>query len=261
MRKLYYESFLLTAIYRATRARVKGESLASQHRYLEFHRRTNRRTMKDNLDVAVAMGFLSSDGMAKLLDDHPDFGRSMLLSDVEDDDAPVRSLFLAGDEPRPEEDYEKAGLEDLKLIVQSDSDLAYRAETLLGDWDDFKRAGSPGETAKLMPHLNKVQKSVVHTDYITIVWWVDAMRKLVSTLRDLQMFYQSGGSPERKRFKKLRTELVGRSATVIKRTREKFGDPWGLIAMDLLAKRSGKAHVRILCDVFVYDREAAQNPS
>lgn len=257
LRKLYYESFLMTAVYRATRTRVEGEELDSRHRYFEFHHRTRPRTMKDNLDVAVAMGFLSSQEMSKLLDHHPEFGRSTLLADVAYNDKLLRSLFLVNDEPRPAEDYEEAGKAALRMLVETDPDMDYRSKTLLGSWNEFKKAGAFPAAQQLMPHLNKVQQGVVHSDYLTIVWWAKAMRQLAATLHDLQEFYESGGSPDRKRFQKLRQKLVNRTGKVAERTRKQFGDPWGLIAMDLLANRQGKAHVRILCDAFTYDKEAA----
>ena len=263
LRQLYFESFLMTAVYRGSERTglLASPELRSQQRYFEFQRRTKRQPMKDNLDVPLALGFLSRSDQQELLGEQPEFGKSALLAEVGYDGKILRSLFLGGDgQPRSRDDFEQAGRQALKLLVEGDSDQAYRL-TLLTHWDDLERAGSAQAAAALTPHLTPIQREVVHSDYLTVVFWAKSMEKLAQRLHDVDEFFESGHAPIGDRFEKLSGDLQDSIAQVAKKTREKFGDPWGLVAMDLLAGRSGDAKVRVMCAEFTRDYSGTREPA
>jgi GrpB-like predicted nucleotidyltransferase (UPF0157 family) len=51
--------------------------------------------------------------------------------------------------------------------------------------------------------------------------------------------------PENNQFKALRRGLAEHLKGVASRTREEFGDPWGLVAMDLATARGAKARAQV----------------
>ena len=65
LRHLMDEAMLVTAIYRGARHAVSKLDLDSSYTYFEMHRKTRRQRMKDNLDVAAALGLDHQGGAAQ----------------------------------------------------------------------------------------------------------------------------------------------------------------------------------------------------
>ena len=54
-----------------------------------------------------------------------------------------------------------------------------------------------------------------------------------------------GIDPENNSFKSLRRSLAEQLKDVARRTRSEFGDPWGLVAMDLLTNKKASAKAQL----------------
>ena len=245
LRKLLADFFLITAAYRGSRFDVGAPELRSTHTYAELHGRTNRQTMKDNLEVGEALGLLSPAEKESALDGLTDFGRTTLVAELEYDSALCRRMFLdEGGRPRTQDHYDGIGLEALALLVQPDDPDAFRRRPALEPalWDLMKDRGQ-FNFKPLFAELDAVRLESVTGDYTLIRWWSKTMSDTARVLADIDALPTR--DPEDNRFKKLRSNFAAHLRSVADNTKPRWSDPWGLIAMDLLTARAAEATVRI----------------
>jgi hypothetical protein len=248
LRRVLAENFLLTAFYRCTQLVAKKPQLRVSHGYFELNAKTNHQTMKDNLDVAQSLGLLEPKEKEDRVRGLDDFGRSTLYAETNYSESLAEQLFLINGKPRPEEDYERAGRKALALLVQPDDPDNYRRGPAMDDgvWAMMKSKGQ-FNFRPLFPQLTPQQVEVIAVDYTVIRWWATAMRKLGEKLQEIDQFFAAhpNPDPENNQFKSLRKRLAKDLASVAATTKSEFGDPWGLVAMDLLSGRRAEATVQI----------------
>ena len=248
LRKVLAENFLITAFYRCTQLVARKPQLKVSHTYFERHSRTNHQTMKDNLDVAQALGLLAESEKQDRIEGLDDFGGSTLYAETNYSESLVEDLFLVGGKARSEEDYEKAGREALALLVQADDPDDYRRQPVTNDalWKKMKSQGQ-FNFESLFPNLKPHQVQIIAADYTLIRWWAMAMRKLAEKLEEVHQFFRASPNPdpENHQFKSLRKQLAKELASVAASTKAEFSDPWGLVAMDLVAGRKADAKVQV----------------
>ncbi len=83
------------------------------------------------------------------------------------------------------------------------------------------------------------------------------MRKMAEELVEVRKFFAAhpNPAPGDNAFRKVRKRFRKRAAAVAKTTKKQFGDPWGLIALDLAADHKASAKVRFTWDVISYYKE------
>jgi hypothetical protein len=246
LRQVLAESFLITAAYQSSAA-TAGPDLVIQHAYFELHARTNRQNMRDQFDVAHALGLVVD--AAAFMQQIDDFGRTTFYVETRYNSALATSLFLDQEQPRAAAEYEQIGRSALQLLVAEDDPDAYRRKPAIDDalWNRMKATGQPGIPA-LFPDLNPVAKAVIQADYTVIVWWADAMRTTAEVLAEMRAFLSAnpGVDLNGDDFQKLRKKLAGQLRKVAANTKKEFGQPWGLVAMDFASGRRAAAELRIL---------------
>lgn len=258
--KVLAESFLITAAYRCSQTVVQSLSLSITHSYFELHSpKTNRQTLKDNLDVVEVLGLLTKTEKEKLLGGFGDFGGTTFYAETAYDDALAASLFLRADgAPRDEAEFERAGRDALRLLVQPGDEHDYRRFLGSDDafWNEIKRAGNPAafrsiEKVKAIRNASKLTLEnvvgVLGFDKTLIVWWAQEMRGMALKLAEIRNAIKANPalSPDSNTFKGLRRDLTKHLRGVAERTRDEFGEPWGLVATDLATGRRAKAKVRV----------------
>jgi hypothetical protein len=73
---------------------------------------------------------------------------------------------------------------------------------------------------------------VIVSDYSVIVWWTGAMSSCAQRLAAMQAQIAVNPDPGTPHFQALRADLARHLADVASQTKDEFGQPWGLIAMD-----------------------------
>lgn len=269
LRKVMAESFLITAAYRCSKTFSRSPTLEITHSYFELHSKTSRRTMKDNLDVVETLGLLTKQEKERLLAGPSDFGSTTLYVETAYDDAPATSLFLdANGEARAETEFERAGRDALKLLVQQGDDHDYRR--LLGTdealWKELKTAANPSafrtiEKVKAIKNSTKLPMEVVvgvlSADKALIRWWATELRATALKLVEIRKAVKANPNAghDSNVFNGLRRDLADHLKGVAARTKEEFGDPWGLVATDLATGRAAKVKVRVTGPRVVLRRE------
>lgn len=259
LRKVMAESFLITAAYRCSQTFLQSPTLEVAHNYFELHSKTNRQTLKDNLDVVEALGLLTKQEKEKLLAGPNDFGSTTLYVEAAYDDALATSLFLnSKGEAREEAEFERAGRDALRLLVQQGDEHDYRR--FLGSdeafWNEIKRAGNPAvfrsiEKVKAIKNAAKLTLEnvvgVLAADKALIVWWAQELRGTALKLVEIRKAVKANPTAgiDSNVFNGLRRDLAEHLKGVAARTKEEFGDPWGLVATDLATGKAAKVKVRV----------------
>lgn len=259
LRHVLAESFLITAAYHAARV-MGGATLQCSHNFFELQNSTGRGDMLRKLQTGVALGLLSGDE-AKLADGVSAFGRTLFVVSTDYDDVLVRRMFLdAGGIPLARETYETAGRNAIQFLVQPGDDDAVRRQPAIDDdlWRRMKEMGQPG-FASLFPGVPAPLVGAITADYSTIQWWADAMRNTAQQLAAFGLWVSQHpaaavGDPE---FQRLREDLAGYLRQVAANTREEFGQPWGLIAMNQLASRRAGGKIMITSPALVVNKRRA----
>ena len=251
LRQVLAEHFLITAIYRGSKVAMTPTELRSSHTYFELHARTNRQTLKDNLDVGEALGLLSAGDKESRLAQINDFGRSLFLAETKYDDATARSLFLKEGKARSQAEFENLGRQALGLLIQAGDPSEYRRLILQDDsWEKMKKTGQPG-FKYLFPGLDSVQIGTLAGDYTLITWWAKTMREAGEALEEMDDLFStdSGPDPGSDEFESRREKLAKKLKSVAEKTKERFGEPWGLVAMDLASGQSAEAEIRVSSNI------------
>ncbi|MCL4851586.1 MAG: hypothetical protein KJZ78_09415 [Bryobacteraceae bacterium] len=239
LRNVLAESFLITAVYRSGKITRPLPELRVKQTYFELHNATNHQTMKDNLDIAWALGLISTSQQQNALEGTEDFGRSTVYAEASYGESETAALFMKQDgEARKVQEYEAAGRRAIAMLIQPGDPNEYRRIPATDDeiWKRMKSAGQPG-FRQIFPSCSQVQVETLIADYSLIVWWSRSMADLAAALHQIR---SKGLDVET-----ARKTLTRRLKSVAAHTQPQFGDPWGLIAMDQAAGQRAEVACQI----------------
>jgi hypothetical protein len=182
-----------------------------------------------------------------------DFGSSTCYIGTDYDDTLSQSLYLRADgQPRGSDEFEQIGRQALRELLHADDDDGFRLRSLENDavWQQVKDTGGTATNlAMVFPDLRPdSQIPIIAGDYLLIEWWANTMSKLAVTLSAARRFFAQDPPPATNSpaFKQAQNDLWHRMAEVASNTHDRFGDPWGLIAMDLASGQRSQASARIV---------------
>jgi hypothetical protein len=240
LQKLLYESAVLTAAYKATGADGMP-ALSLKQDFLIFDKSANRKRMADFLDAVVAVGLMHATEVDHELAGQDDFGSgSMQLASEYDQKACVALFFDAGGNPRSSEFYQGVGRSALLALVGADEEDNYR-RIPLENLDLWKRMVDVRNVDRsiLPPPITggpaeAVRVGDVRTDFITILWWAEAMAtaaKKLAAVRDALKTVTPATLDTDKGFNEARRDLHASLTKAVAKNTALFGDPWGFVAL------------------------------
>lgn len=247
LRKAMAESVILTVAYQCSKLVVHDAKLRVRHTHFELQAKTDRKELKDNLDVFQALGLMSKAEKDGLAASAKNFGKTTFYAETGYDDAVADALFLTNGKPRPSDEYVRAGRKALELLVQEGEGFSTRRLPLTRDdlWKEMADVGFANfkniELLKNSPELGQIT-----TDFQLVIWWAQAMTTMGKHLAEMRKLIDSipPVKPEDETFQKMRKKLGSKLKDVAGKARSEFGDPWGLVAMDQLT--GGKATAKCL---------------
>ena len=256
LRHLMDEAMLVTAIYRGARHAVGGPDLDSSYTYFEVHRKTGRQRMKDNLDVAAALGLITEPKQRELLGEEKNFGVSTFYIESTFNDSEFRSMFVseaAGNngKARTASQFDKAGLQALGALYAGDENNEDRWRVMNKNWRELKTAPALGvvEAVGKSKGLSETQSKLMGVEVSKVITWREAMLDLAKVLREAEPYFQKGAKdPDEEHFKKLQKDLREKVGEVAKEARAQWGDPWGIVAFHYLAGGKGFKKVKVTGD-------------
>jgi Clostripain family len=261
LRKVLFESLMVTAAYQASRALGSAVSLTAEHLYLEQRGRTKRADLEDHYRALIALGLCDEAERDARLGAEPEFGSSTFVIENHFDPAACDAMFLDADgEPHDMEHYEGIARRALLALVPADDSVrSYRRLALASDtiWAQVRTLG--GDIDRALPsHIrhDPLRLGVVRGDVFTVVWWARAMSKAAAELVAMRKFLGARNATSLAAdpaFLKAKTKLSDALAGVVATTEARFDDPWDVLAMDDAAARLGR-----LDSVIVSTRFAAR---
>jgi hypothetical protein len=263
LRNVLAESLLLTAAYRAG-ACVSGQpELHARHTYFAMSTSTNPDQLWHDLSIGVGLGFAEAGTATGNLPEHiREFGRTTVLAEASYGDDAFIALFFNNGRLRNASEYDRAGRDALRFLTRPEDADGFRLRAAQSDslWASMRANGNvqSGEFQQLFPDLRAEAVTVIGVDYINIVWWTEAMLKTGQKLQAIREYLiQPSTSRTDPKFLKLKHDLADQLANLGGRTRQDFGGPWGLLAMSLVAPRSGRrfllfnSNVSLMCETLL----------
>ena len=248
LRRVLAESFLITAAYRGSNFLVGAPQLKSSHTFFALNNSTDGPAMRHDLNIGVALGLFPASERDGLIGSVDDFGRSTVYAEAGYDDSLTAALFLNNGQPRAIEEYETAGREAIQFLVLEGDQDEYRRQPAIDDalWAKMKAAGQ-FNFQPLFPNLTGSQVDVIAADYSVIVWWAETMRGTAQKLAAMRAFLAArpGVVWTDADFRGRRDDLASHLKAVANDTKEEFGRPWGLIAMDIISGQAADASIQI----------------
>jgi hypothetical protein len=242
LRKLLYESTMITLAYKAAGLDV-NRSLAASQSFFFFDKHANRQRVSDFLDAVAALGLVSSASASTLLGGDDDFGKTSLMLETTFDQAAAERAFGLPGPPPDQAWFENIGRQALLALVTETDPDAYRRRPLTDTtlWQAMKDAGQPNFRSVLPPPItgggdtrDALRVAVVAADYSLIVWWASAMALAAKRLGDMRTFL--AGRPavdldQDQDFRARRADVEEAIVKAIRRNTASFDDPWGLVAL------------------------------
>jgi Clostripain family len=258
LRKVLFESLMVTAAYQASRVLGATLTLTAEQMYLEQRGKTRRQDLEDHYRALIALGLCNEHERDARLGMDSDFGRSTFVIENHFSSAACDAMFLDSDgKPHAREHYETIARQALlTLIPGNDPTRSYRRLALEADatWERVRTAG--GALASVLPsHIRNdaLRLGVVRGDVFTIIWWAKAMSRAAEELVELRTFLGQRNAATLatdKAFAKARGKLSDALAGVVAQTEARFDDPWDVLAMDAAAARLGRLESVIISTRF-----------
>ncbi len=261
LRRVLAESFLITAVYRGSKSLVSAQEIECSHSYFELQQSTNIDEMRTELTTATALGVLDAGAPDSLPGGIEDFGQTTVYAEVSYSPEIAPLLFLDGAVAKQQAEFESAGREAIRLLVWPAADDAFRLRGVSDDqlWAQMRSAGQ-FNLAPLFPDLSQLQVQAIAADYSVIVWWAGAMSDCAQRVAAMRNLLASNPNPQSPQFTALRADLAKKLAEVAGNTKDEFGQPWGLVAMDRVSGSRAQARVQIAGSrlALTSDRQARQ---
>ena len=105
----------------------------------------------------------------------------------------------------------------------------------------MKDLGPATNFKTLLPGVPDPLRAAITADYLTIAWWADCMSEAAAILGEIRKLAVKGTSKDDPQFIALRKSLAKQLTEATAKTREEFGQPWGLLAMFEAARRRAQA--------------------
>jgi hypothetical protein len=255
IRKLLYESTMMTLTYKAVGLDVNSNLEASQSFYF-FDKSANRQRMSDFLDAVMALQLTERGSAPDLSAGVDDFGKSSLSLETTFDKTACERVFQTAGAPPGRDAYESIGKRALLALVKPGDPDAFRRIPLENDalWRRLKDSGQSNFRFVLPPPITggtaeALRVAVVTADYSVIVWWAQAMATAAERLADMTTFL-AGRHPTAldndPQFQRRRSELEDAVTKAIRRNTATFDDPWGLVALFLASAGTARAAASIV---------------
>ena len=254
LRKLLFESLLITAAYRASRALGTTLTLTADQTYLEQRGRTKRQDLEDHYRALIALGLCDESERDARLANDAEFGPSTFVIENRFSAAACDAMFLDADgTPHTLEHYEGIGRRSLlALIPATDPSRSFRRLALESDamWARVRMAGAAIDTV-LPGHIrdNPLRLALVRGDVVTILWWAKAMSRAAVELVATRTFLgqrDAASLATDPAFTKARARLADALERIVATTEARFDDPWDVLAMDAAAARLGRLESMII---------------
>ena len=238
LRKTIFDSVLATTSYRAGKAvSMSGSSCEQTH--FALNQNTNHRIIGDYLNWFIALKLLTPEDRAEILTHFIDGGPSTCVLRTSFTDSDCASMFFDEDgNLRPAEYYLEIGRNALRaLLAPEDQPIDRIRSQILDDklWPAAVRIGASSNLAPLVGLSTADPRGqYLIGDVMVITDWARAMVQagpLVQDLRGLVARADASTLFQNNEFKKKRDALQKKLSAIVKSSKTRFNEPWGMVCL------------------------------
>jgi hypothetical protein len=265
LRKAMFDSVMVTTTYRASSA-VAIPGMASHNLHFAVNQNTNTQTLSDYLGWFVGLNLMRSGEKEGVISRFRPGGPSTCLMRTELNDADCQRLFFnAAGSARAETEYLEIGRRALQALLDTEaSEIDGFRFQFLDDPNRWQQAVEMGPTPALRrlvplnstdPRFNTVLQDVIG-DVYDVVWWASSMAKAAAGIQEMREFLAGrdpvtlASDPE---FTQKREKLQELMAGVVKRSKVRFHEPWGMVCL-FWASGSRQASGKLTAGSLIVDR-------
>lgn len=261
LRKAIFHSVLVTTSYRAGRA-VALPELDCEQMHFAMNQNTNAQIMGDYLRWFVALNLLNGPERAGIVQDFVDGGGSSCVLRSRFSDSDCASMFLnENGTPRPKDHYLEIGRQAMRALLdpehQDIDGLRYR----IVDDNLWPQARAIGANANLGPlvGLSTGDARVVYLigDVMDIIEWAGGMADAATRVADMRKFVGTADVAmllQNNDFKKKRDALQAAMASMVKASKLRFDEPWGMVSLFWAAGSPNTAYGKISTPKIMLER-------
>jgi hypothetical protein len=255
LRQALMEDFLCTATYAAIGGKLNLK-LSVVQSYLDYKGKMSWDEMHKNVLLGYALNLIPQGSLDAMLRATPSFYHACVSGTVHYDTPALLNIFYkdpASQTQRSRVELEQVGRTVMcTLLDPSDETDAARLSILKNDnaWTQMDTIGNPTAFSNILylSHLSATELSAVSSDWISIVWWAEALSKIAPALSSaiVALSKASAENPTQDPgFMKARTKLANVLGAVTRNTDAAFVHGWGAAVMFALSGKHGSAEMNL----------------
>jgi hypothetical protein len=253
LRQALMEDFLCTATYAAMGGKLNLK-LSVVQSYLDYKGKMSWDEMHENVLLGYALSLIPQGSLDAMLKATPSFYHACVSGTVRYDTPALLNMFYkdpASQTQRSRVELEQVGRNVMcTLLDPSDETDAVRL-SILENNDAWTQMDSIGNTAVFnnipyLNHLSTTELSAVSADWISIVWWADALSKIAPALSATIVALSKAPADHPTQdagFMKARAKLANVLGAVTRNTDAAFVHGWGAAVMFALSGKHGTAEM------------------
>jgi hypothetical protein len=261
LRKTIFNSVLATTSYRAGKAvSMSGSSCEQTH--FALNQNTNHQIMGDYLNWFIALKLLTPQVRTEILTHLVDNGPSTCVLRTSFTDNDCASIFFdKGGNLRPVEYYLEIGRNALRALLAPEHQPIDRIRSQILDdglWPVAVRIGASSNLAPLVGlSTDDPRGQYLIGDVMVITDWARAMVQaglLVQDMRGLVARADANTLFQNSEFKKKRDALQKKLSAIVKSSKTRFNEPWGMVCLFWAAGSPHTAYAKAVAPRLALER-------
>jgi hypothetical protein len=255
LRQALMEDFLCTATYAAIGGKLNLK-LSVVQSYLDYKGKMSRDEMHENVLLGYALDLIPQGSLDAMLKSTPSFYHACVSGTVHYDTPALLNIFYkdpASQTQRSRVELEQVGRNVMCTLLDPSDDTGAARLSILKNDNAWTQMDSIGNTAAFgnilyLSHLSATELSAVSTDWISIVWWAEALSRIAPALSStiVALGKASAENPTQDPgFVKARTKLANVLGAVTRNTDAAFVHGWGAAVMFALSGKHGSAEMNL----------------
>jgi hypothetical protein len=260
LRKAIFDSVLATTTYRAGKA-VALPELTCQQMHFALNQNTNQQIMGDYLSWLVALRLLRPEDKSAILAKFVDGGPSTCVLRTSFGDIDCASIFFDQNNVRPLQYYLEFGRQGMRALLDPDHQAIDLFRYQILDDGLWPTALSIGANVNLGPlvGLSTADARVEYLigDLMVITDWAAAMVNVGKLVQDIRIFVGTSDPAtlfQNNDFKKKRDSLQKNLAAMVKASKTRFDEPWGMVCLFWAGGSPNSAYAKIRAEKYTLER-------
>jgi hypothetical protein len=259
--KAIFDSVMVTTSYRAGKA-VALPDLSCEQMHFALHQNTNRQILSDYLSWFIALDLLTGQEKEAILSRFTDGGPSTCVLRTSFGDAECASMFF--DESgnlRSKQYYLEIGRLALRALLDPKHQAVDGLRYQIVDDKLWPAALHTGANVNLGPlvGLSTADAEVAYLigDVLVINDWAGAMVEAGALVQDLRAFVgncDASTLSQNNEFKKKRVALQQKMAVLVKASKTRFDEPWGMVCLFWAGGSPRTAYAKTAAERFTVER-------